>query len=142
MVISPVMAWSSLRNISVIPCTFQLYEVSLNIQIYQRSNVWTLKPRPCHKRLAKQRPNHLHHKAALDEVVKADSLATSSIKLAEQKSVHLGGFEYIWGHFEQVALRLCNLLRRRKVIFHLHLRAEVVAKGGESLLQLGLVYRP
>jgi len=52
----------------------------------------------------------LHHKAALDEVVKADSLATSSIKLAKQKSVHL--------------------------------RAEVVAKGGESLLQLGLVYRP
>ena len=138
MVICPVMAWSSLRNISVIPCTLQLYEVSLNIQIYQRSNIWTLKPRPCHKTLAKQRPNHLHHKAALNKVVKADSLATSSIKLAEQKSVHLGGFEYIWGHFEEVAFRLC----RRKAIFYLHLRTEVVSKGGESLLQLGLVYRP
>ena len=36
MVICPVMAWSSLRNISVIPCTFWLDEVSVDIQIYQR----------------------------------------------------------------------------------------------------------
>jgi len=52
----------------------------------------------------------LHDEAALDEVVKTDSLPTSSIKLPEQKTVHL--------------------------------RTKVVAKGGESLLQLGLVYRP
>ena len=92
MVICPVMAWSSLRNISVIPCTFQLDEVM--------KLVWTFKSTKDLKTEAKQIPNHLHHKAALNEVVKADSLPTSSIKLAEQKPVHLGGFQYIWGRFE------------------------------------------
>jgi len=52
----------------------------------------------------------LHDETALDKVIKADSLATSSVKLAEQKAIHL--------------------------------RAEVVTKGGESLLQLRLVYCP